>query len=510
MIPGRIILDRYRIIRVIGRGGMGVVVEAEHLALGSRVAIKFLRDDVHSEISPDARFMREARLAARMSSPHSCHVHDYGVWDRGPFLVMELLEGRTLAAELAQRRRLPWPEVVEYIIQACDALGEAHSLGAVHRDIKPSNLFLMQVPGRAPRLKVLDFGGARIPGHSVSKDDEPSLTDASTLIGTPAYISPEQLNDPKRLTSRSDVWSLGVVLYELLAGRQPFRDAWVPKLLVQIAREEPLRLEDLDPELPLGLCELVHRCLSKSPEQRFANAGELGLALTDLTQASDDLLDRLARFATAPTSPARPASVRPVEDDGVTVFDHRFDSLDPHTTTTIHIGRRRTRRLATSLVAAIVTAAVLGVFWLGRTTGWRAAASTARATAGSVAAPVVDDDVELAFVAAPGAARFYLDGQPLPSNPFQGTRRRDARTHDLRIEAQGHKTQTLVVRFTHPVVLTVSLEGLVPSPLPEATAGPAAVVPAAGSPQPAQPRRAATPREGFGNVPLDRTNPYGQ
>ena len=293
MIPGRIVDDKYRIRRVIGRGGMSVVVEADHLLLGHQVAIKFLRTDVARALAAEPRFFREARLAARLMSHHTCRVSDVGIWESGPYLVLELLDGRTLNQELRVRKTIPVAEACEIIMQACDALAEAHALGIVHRDVKPGNFFLCADAASHVHVKVLDFGVAKIPAAVLTRNGEGSLTDGNTLIGTPSYISPEQLQNSKIVDARSDIWGLGVILYEMLAGYPPFRDAWVPRMLVKIAREQHIPIREVRPNIPAVIDNVIERCLSKNPSERYNSAADLGLALADMAPPSEEVLDRL-------------------------------------------------------------------------------------------------------------------------------------------------------------------------------------------------------------------------
>ncbi|MGO8992363.1 MAG: protein kinase domain-containing protein, partial [Polyangiaceae bacterium] len=265
---------------------MGVVVAAYHLQLDERVALKLLLPHARESAASVARFAREARAAAKIKSEHVARVIDVGEIAPGsPYIVMEYLEGRDLAAELAASGPLPIAEAVSCVLQACEALAEAHALGIVHRDLKPANLFLAQRPSGRPIVKVLDFG---ISKASLS-DAASALTHTSAMMGSPAYMSPEQLSSSKHVDARSDIWALGATLYELLSGVVPFRAEGVAQLVGAIMEGELRPLDQVRPDVPIDLARAVARCLAKSPEARFADVGELGGALTPFGPPQSDV-----------------------------------------------------------------------------------------------------------------------------------------------------------------------------------------------------------------------------
>ncbi|UQA56114.1 serine/threonine-protein kinase [Polyangium aurulentum] len=278
--PGQVLLDKYRVERVLGKGGMGVVVAARHLGLGELFAIKFLLPHALCCEGLVERFLREARAAARLRGDHVARVHDVGHLDTGsPYMVMEHLEGQDLKRLLRARGGpLPVEEAVMYVLQACEAIAEAHSHGIVHRDIKPANLFLVDRPGSAPSIKVLDFGISK----QVAPRTEPDLTRTGMVMGSPLYMSPEQMTRLKEVDPRSDIWSLGVVLYELVTGRVPFKGEGLPQTVGQVLQEDPLPPSALRPGLSPALDAIVLRCLEKRREKRFQSVGELVDALLSL------------------------------------------------------------------------------------------------------------------------------------------------------------------------------------------------------------------------------------
>jgi serine/threonine-protein kinase len=275
---------------VVGAGGMGVVVAARHLQLGQQVAIKLLR---LSGLEPDreaearARFLREGQAAAALSSDHVVRIHDVGTLDSGePFMVMELLRGEDLGKLLDRQGPAPVPVAVDYVVQACHAVAEAHAAGIVHRDLKPSNLFVsLKSDGRAA-VKVLDFGISKATSAAQEAFDG-NLTDTRSVVGSPFYMSPEQVRDAKRVDARTDVWSLGLILYEMLAGEPPFNASTLPAICAAIAADTPRSLREGRPEIPPALEAVVMKCLEKEPDRRFQKVSELVRALAPFAPGPD-------------------------------------------------------------------------------------------------------------------------------------------------------------------------------------------------------------------------------
>jgi eukaryotic-like serine/threonine-protein kinase len=274
---GDVIAGKYRVERVLGEGGMGFVVAATHLALETPVAIKFIREGVLGTREASIRFLREAKAAVQLKNPHVAAVYDVGTLDTGePFMVMEYLEGCDLSDLFKRRGALPQAEACEYIVQACDALGEAHALGIVHRDVKLGNLFLTRGAAGVPILKVLDFGLSKV---SAFGDNETGVTMSAAVLGSPRFMSPEQLQDPRTVDGRTDIWSLGIILYTLLAGRPAFDADTVGKLFAKVMGENPRPLQELAPNVDPGLVAVVNACLAKSPNKRISNVADLASAL---------------------------------------------------------------------------------------------------------------------------------------------------------------------------------------------------------------------------------------
>jgi serine/threonine protein kinase len=266
--PGLVVADKYRVDEVIGEGGMGIVVSATHVGLDQRVAVKFLLPEAMRSPEVVERFLREARIAAKVKSEHVARVSDVGTVDDGtPFIVMEHLEGADLGAILRRDGQLSVEEACEITLQACEALAEVHAAGIVHRDLKPSNLFVTRRADGAPCAKLLDFGISKLTDAGDGGDD-PALTGTATIMGSPSYMSPEQLRSTKEVDARTDVWSLGAVLYEAVTGRGAFRRETVPQVCAMIASEEPAPPSSLRQEVPAELERAIMGCLIKDPEQR--------------------------------------------------------------------------------------------------------------------------------------------------------------------------------------------------------------------------------------------------
>jgi serine/threonine-protein kinase len=289
---GDVLAGKYRIERVIGIGGMGVVVAATHMQLDQRVALKFLLPEALANKEVVARFAREARSAAKIQSEHVARVIDVGTLETGsPFMVMEYLEGRDLADVLRERGALPIEDAVGYVLQACEAIAEAHAASIVHRDLKPANLFLAGRADKRSIIKVLDFG---ISKSSSGKPEDASLTRTSAIMGSPLYMSPEQMVSAKQVDQRCDIWALGVILYELVTGRPPFVAEAMTEIVAQILMQQPAPPDpaSVKPEL----WAVIQRCLEKDPAKRFQNVGELAEAIAPFApKAQRSSVERVSR-----------------------------------------------------------------------------------------------------------------------------------------------------------------------------------------------------------------------
>lgn len=300
---GTVVAGKYRVDGLIGVGGMAAVFAAHHLELDQPVAMKILLPAQASRPEAVRRFLHEARSAARLQSPHATRVLDVGTTETqgagvAPFLVMERLTGADLAHLLKERGPLPHGEAVAYVLEACEAVAEAHALGVVHRDIKPSNLFVTTKRDGAPSIKLLDFGISKSLAPAEVGEDR-AVTSDRDIVGSPGYMSPEQVRSSRDVDARTDIWSLGVVLHELLTGVDPFRAETIADTLVAVLHAPPHSIAKLAPAVPGELAEVVMRCLQKKADGRFANV--------------EELMTALAPFRATAALPSPPTSQRALE-----------------------------------------------------------------------------------------------------------------------------------------------------------------------------------------------------
>ncbi|HET7501783.1 MAG TPA: serine/threonine-protein kinase [Kofleriaceae bacterium] len=358
--PGAVLLGKYRVESVLGAGGMGTVLRVTHLHLGDQLAIKVLLPEGASSVDVNARFLREAQAVVRLRGEHVARVSDFGVLPEGlPYMVMEYLRGVDLAAELKRRTVLAPGEAVDYILQACEALAEAHASGIIHRDIKPANLFLTTRPDGTPLVKVLDFGISKAPTHPVTAPGvAPSfgpprgvsagpVTRTDLVMGTAGYMSPEQMKASKDVDARTDIWALGAVLYECLCGRRAFDGAsfWT---IAQKVRADPVPA--MDPRVPHGLQAVVLRCLEKDRGARFASIAELVVALAPFAadqRAASTIADRAQLLWQRTSGAGLPRLARPATTPAVGVR------------AATDAGQRRRGRFAFAAMCALLAAIVV-------------------------------------------------------------------------------------------------------------------------------------------------------
>ncbi|WP_437970059.1 protein kinase [Sorangium sp. So ce260] len=346
---GDIISGKYRVERVLGRGGMGLVVAAHHLSLRHRVALKFLLPEGRATPGAIERFFREAQAAAAIASEHIARVIDVGQTDEElPYFVMEYLNGIDLEALVESRGPLPVEQAVSYVIEACEALAEAHALGIVHRDLKPGNLFLATRADGSSLIKVLDFGISKASEAGVLGLNA-KLTASSVVLGSPRYMSPEHIRNTRTVDARSDIWALGMTLYQLLTGRLPFENEAVSALFVSIATDPPVPPRAYRPEIPVELEFILLMCLEKDPARRPQTVAELVSLLEPLgSEPARVTAARILRRAMgnetvdAPPAPDRP---REVDEEAQTL-------TGPRVAAALASRRRETERAPGSATSA--------------------------------------------------------------------------------------------------------------------------------------------------------------
>ena len=315
---GDVLAGRYRVDRILGVGGMGVVVAAHHIQLDDKVAIKFLLPATLTNKEAVARFAREARVAVKIKSEHVARVSDVGTLENGaPYMVMEFLDGSDLAAWIRDRGPLPVEQAAEFVLQACEALAEAHALGIVHRDLKPANLVVVRRADGVSSVKVLDFGISKITNTTGSGGDS-SMTRTSAVMGSPLYMSPEQMQSSRNVDARGDIWALGVILYELVTGEAPFVAETMPELVLQIMSAQPVPLQSRRANLPEGLEAVILRCLEKDRGKRYATVGQLAVELLPFApKRAKSSVERISGIMQSAGMSASALAVPPSSDSGV-------------------------------------------------------------------------------------------------------------------------------------------------------------------------------------------------
>jgi tRNA A-37 threonylcarbamoyl transferase component Bud32 len=440
---GDILAGKYRVDRVLGVGGMGVVVAAHHLHLDERVAIKFLLPETLTNADAVMRFAREARAAVKIKSEHVARVTDVGTLETGaPYMVMEYLEGEDLANWLLTKGPLPLEQAVDFLLQACEAIAEAHSIGIIHRDLKPANLFVAQLPGGVSSVKVLDFGISKLTGMSAS-GARASDTKTSTMMGSPLYMSPEQMQSSKDVDTRADLWALGVILYELLTGASPYVADSMPELILKIVSNPPDPLRARRPDVPEALEAALLRCLEKDRNRRYQTVGELAGALAPFgSRKSRHSVERITQVMTAAgmsaTGPALPpVSIPPVSAVGAATSGAFGGSVPrpKRTSATMALG------VAVVVFGALAALAVVAMRALGGaapesdasaevTADTKGSAESAKAGAAPVAPPAVTGPLPVAttpHVAEPSGSASASAAAPLAVAPPTSAPRLPAR-----------------------------------------------------------------------------------
>lgn len=532
---GHIVAKRYRIVRELGRGGMGAVFEAFDVNLERSVAIKFL--DPNLTKSPEAiqRFQLEAIAAGRIGHENICDVRDRGVTDEGmPFIVMERLEGEELNDLVHREERLAPELAVEIVLQVLGALAAAHEKGIVHRDLKPENIFLTEDSNGKLRVKLLDFGVSRFIGETASI----RLTRTGNVIGTPSYMSPEQARGRADLDQRCDIWAVGVILFEALTGTPPFGGENYNEVIANILIEEPMPPGMLVPTISEPLEAVVMRALVKDPYERYASATEFAEDL-HLALEYPDLEDWRAALSSGVAQPERAgleesAGTPTSESTSSTTLEQVPEPSSPSVAVITPPGKTG-RGLAIALAAGL-SVAIIGVgaliamsVYSGGDDEQVTEATTEQAESVRVlpATEVVPDEtdviaepgavveiagnapevvvvappessptVELQIRVEPESAQLAIDGVEVEGNPWAGRFPQDGLQHRIEASSPGYEKAARFVAFDQDREVELVLERA-PAKQPR-------------TPPRSQPRSQPRPRPNeHGKAPFDRDNPYG-
>jgi serine/threonine-protein kinase len=363
---GEVLAGKYRVERVLGEGGMGVVVAAMHIQLEQRVALKFLLPHALQNSEAVGRFLREARAAVKLKGEHVAKVSDVGTLENGsPYMVMEYLEGSDLSDVLHARGRFEVEAAVDFLLQAAEAVAEAHQNGIVHRDLKPANFFITKRHDGTAMLKVLDFGISKMAGGL-----DGGMTKTTAVMGSPFYMSPEQMRSSRNVDGRSDLWALGIILFELLTGGVAFNADTMPELCANVLTNPTPSIRSTRPELPQGIEDVINRCLQKDPTLRYQNVAELARDLAPF--ASDQArtnLDRIMRMQGGALIAPRPTLTSlgdvprsQVDKGAATITASTADSFGASTP-----GAPRGKGALFAAIGAVAVVAVVGVVLLTRT-----------------------------------------------------------------------------------------------------------------------------------------------
>jgi len=428
---GDILAGKYRVERVLGVGGMGVVVAAHHLQLDERVALKFLLPHALRNAEAVARFDQEARAAVKIKSEHVARVTDVGKLENGsPYMVMEYLHGHDLAEWLQKHGALPVEQAVDFVLQAGEAIAEAHSLGIVHRDLKPSNLFCIRRADGQQSIKVIDFGISKVsPGGAGAPM---AMTRTTAMFGSPSYMSPEQMQSSKGVDSRTDLWSLGVILFELVTGYLPFDAGTVTELAIRIATEPAPLLSTRRSDLPNGFEQAVLKSLEKPRDRRYQDVADLALALAPFgsrhaqtslerivgtLRGANPAAERTAVAASSTLPVVQPAAPR-ASAAAVSTVAGTASATDPGP-----YGGSREKKPSYGIAAAIgigVAALIVGALALSATRGSAPEATSATAASPPLP-PAAMPDPPAPVVAPSPAAASPAAGSTASANPAAAT-----------------------------------------------------------------------------------------
>ena len=449
---GTILDGKYELVRLIGEGGMGAVYEATHKLIGRRLAVKFLHALYATNPEVITRFQREAQAAAQIGHENIIEVTDMGTApDGAPYLVMEYLEGTDVKGAIEKEGRLSPKRAAHILVQALGALQAAHDAGIIHRDMKPENIFLTSKGINPDYVKVLDFGISKF--KTFDSEGVKGLTQTGTVLGTPHYMSPEQARGEQNITPQSDIYAMGVIMYQMLTGQLPFDAPNYNALLIKIISEEPKPVETLNPELPPALVELVRRAMDRQTETRFKTCAELRERLLPFAPS-------ISEIGALVTSTSSNTVIRRALYDTKTPFEMSQSTVGPKK------GSKRAI-LFGPIGVAVVAAGVVVALALGggpKPPPKTAAPDVAVPVAAPVPTPVESPEtpqtaamVRVAITATPTEARLSVDGAPLGANPFTGEFAMGDAMHLVEAAADGYVSEKRLVKFDANVELAYEL-----------------------------------------------------
>ncbi|MCU0660749.1 MAG: serine/threonine protein kinase [Myxococcota bacterium] len=474
-VIGTVLDGKYEIVRLLGEGGMGTVYEARHLLIGRKLAVKFLHAQYVTSAEVVARFQREAQAAAAIGHENIIEVTDMGAGpDGAPYIVMEYLNGRDVSQLLQDIGSLPAGRAAYILAQALSALEAAHQVGIIHRDLKPENIYLIDKPTRPDYVKLLDFGISKF--RSLETAGMKGLTQTGTVLGTPYYMSPEQARGDVDLTPKSDIYAMGVILYQMVTGRLPFDAPNYNALLVKILTEDPVPPESIAPHLPPDLAHTIRIAMAREADRRFSDCidfrNRLMPFLPGVTGEFDMEMSATSRNVVAVALSTGTGAATAVRTDAA---NQSRTGLGARAQSEIHPGtpmdltgsgvndmRNKLPLIIGSALGGslLVIGTVVGVSMLGSSpsqTKAMGAETTTLSTDASLSEPV-GDKVRLQISVSPTAARIFIDEVEVGAAPFIGSFAKDDVLHKVEVKADGFKNTAALVRFDRHQELSYTLE----------------------------------------------------
>jgi serine/threonine protein kinase len=466
---GSILDGKYEIARLVGEGGMGSVFEAKHLLIGRRLAIKFLHPQYATSEEVTTRFHREAQAAAQIGHENIIEVTDMGTApDGSPYIVMEFLEGCDAKTLIEAEGAIPHKRAAHIIVQALSALHAAHQVGIIHRDLKPENIYLIEKGLNPDYVKLLDFGISKF--RALETDGAKGLTQTGTVLGTPHYMSPEQARGEQDLTLRSDIYAMGVILYQMLTGHLPFDAPNYNALLIKILTEDPPSPDTLNPDLPPELVDTINTSMARDPNDRFSDCLTFRARLLPFVPGASDVTSSLSTASRTAIREAMYAKPTPMEMTQSGIAD----------------GKRKLIPLILGGAALLVIAAVIGIVvaFSGDEPATDPPTVAQQNPTKKVNPDKIDiDDVSAAdactgeehpgedaveeplassvvvrIAAEPKSATIKVDDVDVGSNPFSGPFVRAESLRTVEVAADGYKTQKALVKFDEDLDLNYQLE----------------------------------------------------